>query len=552
MLVKSNGCATLNFTCMKPLASPEGVETRLGVTCRPQAANVNAAVNTTNNILRSIGTSIIISALGAVALAFAFPKAGLAWLAPFAAAGLFWTWRTLSWKRAFLLGWFAGTIFFAIKFSWFSYTVGAYVGKFAFAVVLIPAIVEALAFALTAACVALAYKNAAQWSAPLAGAAAFTVFEWLRSIGALAVPFAQIGYSQTTTPLAIFAPYIGSFGVTFVVMLLGAYIAESIASRNPRPIAIVVIVVALGWIPSWWLWPARRAENPLPSFRVAAVQGDIAQSIKWDPQNFWLSTNTYLDQTRRLAPLHPLLVVLPETVIPTDFNGTDVRGVHAFIRARFAQLAHLMHTWLIVGSVDKHDGREYNALFTFDPNGAIVNVYDKRQLVPFAESFPAQNILGWIPGTDLIGRFAAGTSDTVLPIDGLRVAPLICWESAFADLVHAQIARGADVLVIATDDAWFGESSGIFQHAQIAQMRAIETGEYVLQSASTGISGVVTPSGRWQDAAKLDRRALIVSDVRASRASLSTFARIGPTPVMLSLVFVYVLVIGIGAMQKRR
>ena len=79
-----------------------------------------------------------------MALAFAFPKPGQAWLAPLAAAGLFWAWQRLSWKRAFFTGWFAGTIFFSINFSWFTYTVGDYVGGFAFAVVLIPALVEGL------------------------------------------------------------------------------------------------------------------------------------------------------------------------------------------------------------------------------------------------------------------------------------------------------------------------------------------------------------------------------------------------------------------------
>ena len=199
---------------MKPDGSPEGVVERSGVTWRPQAANVNAAIDTTNNNLRSIGTSVIVSALSAVALALAFPKPGQAWLAPLAAAGLFWAWQRLSWKRAFFAGWLAGTIFFSINFSWFTYTVGDYVGGFAFAVVLIPAIVEGLTFALSAAAACAAQRFAPAAFAPLAAAAAFTVFEWLRSIGLLAVPFAQIGYSQVTTPLIVFAPYVGAFGVT--------------------------------------------------------------------------------------------------------------------------------------------------------------------------------------------------------------------------------------------------------------------------------------------------------------------------------------------------
>src|SRR5438477_4345697 len=211
---------------MKPQASHEDVVVRSDVTRRPHAANVNAAIDTTNNNLRNIGTSVIVCAVSAVALALAFPKPGQAWLAPLAAAGLFWAWQRLSWKRAFFAGWFAGTIFFSINFSWFTYTVGDYVGGFAFLVVLIPALVEGLTFAVSAASVRVAYRFAPPWIAPVACAAAFTVFEWLRSIGMLAVPFAQIGYSQTSTLLAVFAPYVGSIGVTFIVMLLAAYIAQ--------------------------------------------------------------------------------------------------------------------------------------------------------------------------------------------------------------------------------------------------------------------------------------------------------------------------------------
>jgi len=192
-----------------------------------------------------------------VALALAFPKPGQAWLAPLAAAGLFWAWQRLSWKRAFFIGWFAGTIFFSINFSWFTYTVGDYVGGFAFLVVLLPALVEGLTFALSAASLRVAYRFAPPWIAPTAGAAAFTVFEWLRSVGMLAVPFAQIGYSQTSTPLAVFAPYVGSIGVTFIVMLLGAYIAQAVVSRSSRALAVVVLVVGVSGLACYTVWPAR-------------------------------------------------------------------------------------------------------------------------------------------------------------------------------------------------------------------------------------------------------------------------------------------------------
>ncbi len=497
---------------------------------------MNAATETTNNILRSTLTSVIVSALSAVALALAFPKAGQAWLAPLAAAGLFWAWQRLSWKRAFFAGWFAGTIFFAINFSWFTYTVGSYVGAFAFAVVLIPALVEGLTFAATALAARAADRWGAPWAAPAAAAAAFTVFEWLRSIGPLAVPFAQVGYSQTVTPLIAFAPYIGAFGVTFVVMLLGAYGAQAIANREPRRFAVVVAAVVAGWALCFAAWPAHH-DPRVPMLRVSAVQGNIAQTVKWNPQSFWPTVNTYVTQTRKLLPLHPQLVVLPETVIPTDLNASDPNGVRAMVRKDFSAAAQSLHATLVVGSLEARGPKDYNALFVFNPSGLLSQVYEKRQLVPFAESFPGEAFLGWLPSSDLIGRFAAGGDDAVISAGGVAFAPLICWESAFADLVHAQVSHGAQFLVIATDDAWFGETSGTFQHAQIAQMRAVENGQWVLQSAATGISGIIAPDGTWVQQTALDEPALVTGMIGSPPGSI--FARIGPTPVVVVLALMY-------------
>lgn len=507
--------------------------------------------------------------LGAIALASAFPKTGQAWLAPLGAAALFWAWQRLSWKRAFFNGWLAGTIFFCISFSWFTYTVGSYVGGLAFGVVLVPAVVDALAFALTALCTQIASRVAPSWLVPVGAAASFTVFEWLRSIGVTGVPFAQIGYSQTSTPLGIFAAYIGCCGVTFVTMLLGGYIAQAIVARRAAPLAICVACVAGAWYGCYSAWPARHAAPP--SMRVAAVQGNIAQSIKWNPQTLPRSVQRYTTLTKELTPLHPALIVWPETVITADLNDQQTYWNRAALTpaqrdelqsllatdktllGQFSRLAKSVHTTLVVGSLDRHWGseglKEYNALYTYAPDGSLTNVYDKRQLVPFAESLPAPALFSWLPDANLIGRFGHGTQNAVIPAGSMRFAPLICWESAFADLVHAQIANGAQFLVIPTDDAWFGESSGTYQHAQIAQMRAIESGEWVIQAASTGISGIIAPDGRWVEHTSLDREAVVVGSIGLPPGSF--FARIGPNPIAYGAAALYAIVLLCGIAVRR-
>ena len=327
-----------------------------------------------------------VAGVGAVALALAFPKPGQAWLAPVGAAGLFWAAGRLPWKRAFFAGWFAGAIFFAISFSWFSYTVGSFVGIFAPAIVLIPAFVQALSFGFTAALASFALRRGLAALAPAAGAAAFTVFEALRAVGVVGIPFAQIGYSQTTTPLRVFAAYIGAYGVTFVVMALGAYVAYAILTKRYRTFAAAIALTVVAWAGCYAAWPARRAH--VPDIRVAAVQANVTQSLKWHPLQARIAADRYLSMTQSLRVRHPQLVVLPETAI-AEVLDRDPR-----LLVRLGTLARSMPTTIVAGSLQDAGGQEYNALYVFSENGMLQTVYRKRQLVPFAEAFPLQQYLG--------------------------------------------------------------------------------------------------------------------------------------------------------------
>ncbi|GAC1501370.1 MAG: apolipoprotein N-acyltransferase [Vulcanimicrobiaceae bacterium] len=484
--------------------------------------------------LRSIVTSVRVREIGvallaACALAGAFPKFNAAWLAPIGAAGLFWLCGRLSWKRAFLIGWFTGTVFFCITFSWFGYSVGSLLGNFAFATVLVPSLVEGLFFGAAAAAASLAFARVSAPVSPLAAAAAFMALEWVRSIGILAVPFGQLGYSQADTPLAVFAAYVGAFGVTFVVCALGAYLAQALWLRSNRHLLAALAVAVAVWGAAWLAWPARHAAAP--GIRVAAIQGNIAQSIKWEKNSLGRAINRYTTLSRAAGAYHPQLVVWPETVMTTNLTG------NRSLRLDLQSLARSLRTTLIVGSLDVHAGRVFNASFIYSQNGDPAGVYDKRQMVPFAESFPGKRFLSWIPHSDLISDFETGAEDAVYAAGALRFAPLICWESAFADLAHAQLRSGANLLIISTDDAWCGQTSGPYQHAQIAQLRAIESGTWILRAASTGISGIIAPDGRYVQHTDLDRQAVVLGLVGAPPGA--PFARIGPTAIGVAAIVLY-------------
>ena len=472
-----------------------------------------------------------IAACAAVALAAAFPKLGAAWIVPFGTAALFWAWQGASWKSAAAIGWFSGMIFFAIGFDWIGHTVASYIGPYGPFLMLGPALVEAPYFALAAVLAAVAYRYARPEFAPLAAAAAFAFAEWLRSVGLLGVPFDQLGYTQAGTPLRAIAAYAGTYGVTFVLCALGAYLADAIRRRVWRPLAVAcaaLLAIAAG---AWLAWPARHL--PPPTIEVAAVQGNIAQSLKWN--SLELAVLRYETMTRAAAARRPKLIVWPETVIPTVLDRDPI------LTNRFAGLAVASHATLVVGSESEHGRRLYNSLFVFQPDGTYAT-YDKRQLVPFAESFPGRRVLSWLPYVgELSGRFGTGRVDAVYPTAALSIAPLICWESAFSDLSYAQIRRGAQLLVVSTDDAWFGTTSGPYMHAQIAQLRAVESGAYVVRAAATGISGVIAPDGSWQRRSRMEEQVVVTGKVGPRAATF--FSSIGPVPVALALAALYVAIL---------
>jgi apolipoprotein N-acyltransferase len=494
-----------------------------------------------------------VAVASAVALTAAFPKLDWAWIAPLALGGLFWSWFATPARAAAGVGYVGGVAYFCIMCSWFAVTAAGLVGPFGFLTVLGPALIEAVSFALAAAAASSVYARAPGALGAFGAAAAFASFEWLRSVGALGMPFAQVGYSQAGDVFAPLAAYGGTTLVTFVVASIGALLACLALDRSSAPQAFGgLAAIAAVTLAANVFWPARHA--PPATIPVAAVQGDVKQDVKWEPHTFTLSAARYIEMTSAIAT-HPVLVLWPETVITAPLGdddrlpAEDVGAVRAW-RDRFGSLAQRLDTTLAVGSLEISSDGLHNALYFFAPDGLLDDVYRKRQLVPYAEWVPfGKRFLGWFPYLDALGTQVPGHEPAVLGAGPLEVAPLICWESAFSDVVHDQIARGATLLAIATDDGWFGTSAGPYQHAQIAQMRAIETGRWVLRAAATGISGIIAPDGRWTQRAGLGEQADVTGVVGPPVPT--PFAGIGPWPVAYAMAAFYLLALGIGITRRR-
>lgn len=444
-------------------------------------------------------------------------------------------WCALPPRAAAFAGYASGLLFFSLGFSWFGETAGALVGAAAPILVLGPAAVEALAFLAVAAIASYAARRCDARVVPVVVAAAYALCEALRSSGTLGVPFSQLGVAMIDSPLRPLAAFAGGYGITFATVLLGASLGWWLLALHDRRRALTALAswigVALVVAGAWSAWPARRLA---PADRtVAAVQGGIEQSVKstGGTRALQLAIERYGAMTASLRAAHPSLVLWPETVILTDLTRAPQ------LEARFAALAREVGATLYVGNVPTiAPFGPTNALFIFDPRiptDLPVATYMKEQLVPFAEYVPGPAWLRRLPYADEIGAYRPGRN----ALESYRgAAALICWESMFADVAHARLAANPSLLLIATDDAWFGTTQGPYEHAQAATLRAVETGRWILRAAATGISGIVAPDGRWTARTAIGTVPTTVTG-KVGPPAPGPFARLGPLPVEIALAF---------------
>lgn len=314
--------------------------------------------------------------------------------------------------------------------------------------------------------------------------ALWTLAEWLRSGLMTGFPWFSLGYSQIDAPLAGYAPLFGVFGVSAAVALSAGLLLQLWAA--PRRWLLPTLALGLLWLGGGLL---RHIEWTHPNgapLRVSLVQGDVAQGGKWQAG----AGNRDLDRYRRLTRGHwdRALVVWPETALPTLYQDLrpQLNALDSRLRAR--------HTTLLTGLLRAANGRTYNSIAAL---GATQSFYDKRHRVPFGEYFPVPTFVRrWLaslalPHSDLSSGAAR---QPLLKVAGYPVGLSICYEDAFSrDILPALPA--AALLVNVSDDAWFGRSIGPEQHFQIARMRALETGRYLLRADNSSVTGVVDPHG---------------------------------------------------------
>lgn len=340
--------------------------------------------------------------------------------------------------------------------------------------------------------------------------------EYLRSVVLTGFPWLSLGYSQIDSPLASFAPVIGEVGLTGIVLVINicfvkiyCFYAGFISNKNQttpmvlsrKSLALPLTLLISIMLTSVVLAQVNWTELTGKTTKVALVQGNIAQSIKWQPEQEWPTMLKYLDLTR--VNYDADLIVWPESAIPAlepavqDYLDTVNRS------------AILNNSAIITGLINYNfESKEYfNALLvlgkknTEDEQGYYYNHsnrYYKNHLLPIGEFVPFQELLRPIaPFFNLpMSSFTAGNYvQPNLVANNLHILPLNCFEIAFPTQLAANYTDDTDMILTVSNDAWFGDSHGPHQHFEIARMRALEFGRPLVRATNNGVTGMINHLG---------------------------------------------------------
>ncbi len=374
-------------------------------------------------------------------------------------------------------------------------------------------------------------------------AALWTLFEWLRSWLLTGFPWLYLGYAHVDTWISGWAPLVGVYGLSFICAFTGSALLLIWRRRQGRSTLAYAAALALLWGGGKAMqridWVAPAPQDPL---KVALFQPNIPQEKKWDP--VWYEPILQQYQAAATTMAGNDIVLWPESAIPAIYQRA-----RTFLDPIAAQAAALQTTLISGIPYRTDDGAYHNSIVALG-NGE--GLYHKQRLVPFGEFVPLEGLLrGLIAFFDLpMSTFTPGpAAQEPLLAGDYRIAPFICYEVVYPDLV-AQNSRRADLLVTISNDSWFGDSIGPLQHLQMAQMRALENGRYMIRGTNNGISAIINHRGQIVAQTLQFVATTLYGEVEIMRGN-TVFSRLGSLPVILGCAAA-IMALGLLSLVARR
>lgn len=485
----------------------------------------------------------IICLLAGTVLPFAFAPYEYALFAIISVAVLFYEWTDTEPGTAFLYGYAFGIGSFGIGVNWLHISINLFGGVNLVGALIITYLLVAF-ISLYPALVGYVtrkyfYKLPAVYLL-LITPSLWILFEWCRSWIFTGFPWLNLGYSQVDTPLAGLAAITGVYGISWMVCLTAAILIQIPKSNLKQKLALSLVLV-ITWTGCGYLKNIQWVTPKDQTINVAIIQGGIAQSDKWKPENQEYTRDLYLELSSK--HLDSNLIVWPETAIPALYNLAD------FFITPIKQLS-IRHNITFISGIpvrDSDSGKFFNSIAVI---GEENNIYHKRHLVPFGEYLPFDK---WTrPFLNFLripmSNFSPGENNKpLLHAAGQNIGVSICYEDVFGEEVIDALPE-ANVLVNISNDAWFGDSMAPHQHLQMARMRSLETGRFMLRSTNTGISAIINEKGKVLSRSPQFKPHGMSADIKLFDGS-TPYAKYGNYPVIL---FSVLLLLAFGASRQTR
>ncbi|HXK27401.1 MAG TPA: apolipoprotein N-acyltransferase [Candidatus Binatia bacterium] len=407
--------------------------------------------------------------------------------------------RQESLRGAGFLGWLVGFFANLFGFHWLVYTISVF-GGFPYLVSVVLFILYAAMQGVQTAFFALLLKRFGYGPLFLFPVVFWVAIEfWFPFLFPWHLANSQsslISFIQT-------ADLVGAYGASFLVMWCNVILARALAAKKegstlPWVPALICAIGVVGSLAYGHLRLGRVAAEikAAPKLSVAAVQGNIPVGMKWNPKQMKTNLAAHVKLTRDIAGAQ--LVIWPESAIeewlpdnlpqlPKEFiDLLELKGALFIFGARSFS-----------GTFAGPNFKAFNTAFLTDTQGRMLGRYHKQVLLAFGEYLPFSSILSKLPAMPFADGFTAGAGPSTLDLPGGgKIAPLICYEDLMPELPREFIRqRKANLLVNITNDAWYGDSVALWQHAQLAQLRAIETRRTLLRVTNTGATTVIDATG---------------------------------------------------------
>lgn len=451
-------------------------------------------------------------------------------------------------KQSFWLGWWLGWGYFTGGLYWISFALLTDFKNFGwmmpFAIFGISAVLAFYTAIISMLTFMLPFKSV---SRVLIFAVLWVVFEMLRGILFTGFPWNLIGYIWTFSDSMLQLTSItGIWGLSFVTVIAFAMPFTLFKKGGIKASAICAVMLAVIWAGGYYRLSNGKTEM-VDNVKLRIVQANIAQDNKWDINLRNQIVRKYLAMTKSEGFDAVTHVVWPESALPffMEPDSELVAAIKEVVPKNGAVITGSMHVQQGgYGFIEKI----WNSLHVIDDKGDIIAVYDKHHLVPFGEYVPLRGILPVEKITHGHSDFSEGTGVATLSIPNFpKFSPLICYEAIFPGAVIDK-NNMPEAMINVTNDAWYGKSSGPYQHFEMVRVRAAEHGIPLIRSANTGISAVIDPYGRIVAETELGEDAVLDSPLPKNLINPTIYDMLGDFVISLFMVLACILAVFI---QKR-